>query len=310
MISFRYHIVSIIAVFLALALGIVVGTTALNGPITTDLRNQVHSLEKAQAALNSKSSSLQSQVTQAQDFATTYSSQIVKGTLQGKKVLVIDLPGADGNPVASQIAAAGAQSAGQLQLTADYIDPKSAAQLNSLIVNQLHPAGLTLPVDDSPGVVPGALLSWVLLGHGQSSDLTEVLSAFTTSNFLKVVDAKKWGNPTSANLVVVVGAGALPINDPGGQSELALVNRLQQAGGHVVVAGDTPSANQNGIVSLVRADDAAKNTVSTVDNTDTVVGQVSAVIALADLEGASAQVGHFGTGSGAKALFPSPPGQQ
>ena len=37
MISFRYHIVSIVAVFLALALGIVVGTPALNGPITKDL---------------------------------------------------------------------------------------------------------------------------------------------------------------------------------------------------------------------------------------------------------------------------------
>jgi len=45
-ISFRYHVVSIIAVFLALALGIVVGTTALNGPITTDLRNKVDSLNK------------------------------------------------------------------------------------------------------------------------------------------------------------------------------------------------------------------------------------------------------------------------
>ena len=45
MISFRYHIVSIIAVFLALALGIVVGTTALNGPITKDLRHQVDSLK-------------------------------------------------------------------------------------------------------------------------------------------------------------------------------------------------------------------------------------------------------------------------
>ena len=45
MISFRYHLVSIIAVFLALALGIVVGTTALNGPITTDLRKQVNTLK-------------------------------------------------------------------------------------------------------------------------------------------------------------------------------------------------------------------------------------------------------------------------
>ena len=38
MIDFRYHLVSIIAVFLALAIGIVVGTTALNGYVVDDLR--------------------------------------------------------------------------------------------------------------------------------------------------------------------------------------------------------------------------------------------------------------------------------
>ncbi|MCW2530376.1 MAG: Copper transport outer membrane protein MctB, partial [Pseudonocardiales bacterium] len=37
MISFRYHLVSIIAVFLACALGVVVGTTGLNGAILSDL---------------------------------------------------------------------------------------------------------------------------------------------------------------------------------------------------------------------------------------------------------------------------------
>ena len=41
MISFRYHLVSIVGVFLALAVGIVVGTTALNGPITKDLRHKL-----------------------------------------------------------------------------------------------------------------------------------------------------------------------------------------------------------------------------------------------------------------------------
>ncbi len=36
MIDFRYHLVSLIAVFLAVALGIVIGTTALNNPISAD----------------------------------------------------------------------------------------------------------------------------------------------------------------------------------------------------------------------------------------------------------------------------------
>ncbi len=53
-ISFRYHVVSIVAVFLALALGVVVGTTALNGPITTNLRQQVDSLKKDRSSLASQ----------------------------------------------------------------------------------------------------------------------------------------------------------------------------------------------------------------------------------------------------------------
>ena len=38
MIDFRYHLVSLIAVFLAVALGIVIGTTALNEPILSNRR--------------------------------------------------------------------------------------------------------------------------------------------------------------------------------------------------------------------------------------------------------------------------------
>jgi hypothetical protein len=39
MIDFRYHLVSLVAVFLALAVGIVLGTTALNGPLTRGLQS-------------------------------------------------------------------------------------------------------------------------------------------------------------------------------------------------------------------------------------------------------------------------------
>ena len=39
MIDFRYHLVSIVAVFLALAIGIVLGSTELQGP-TYNLLNQ------------------------------------------------------------------------------------------------------------------------------------------------------------------------------------------------------------------------------------------------------------------------------
>ncbi len=87
MISFRYHLVSIIAVFLALALGIVVGTTALNGPITKDLRHQVDALKSDRKSLSGQVAALQGQVGNAEKFAALYGGQIVKGSLTGQNVL-------------------------------------------------------------------------------------------------------------------------------------------------------------------------------------------------------------------------------
>ena len=62
MIDFRYHLDSLIAVFLAVALGIVIGTTQLNDPILTDIRGQVTALEQDKRALEDQTQQLQSQV--------------------------------------------------------------------------------------------------------------------------------------------------------------------------------------------------------------------------------------------------------
>ena len=57
MINFRYHVVSLTAVFLALAIGLVVGTAALNGPVADSLNNQVTSLRKDNTQLRDTVSS-------------------------------------------------------------------------------------------------------------------------------------------------------------------------------------------------------------------------------------------------------------
>ncbi len=45
-INFRYHVVSLTAVFLALAIGLVVGTAALNGPVADSLNDQVNGISR------------------------------------------------------------------------------------------------------------------------------------------------------------------------------------------------------------------------------------------------------------------------
>ena len=84
MIDFRYHLVSLIAVFLAVALGIVIGTTALNEPILADIENQVADLEQDKRDLEDRTQVLQTQVDTADAFETAVAPALVDGTLAGQ----------------------------------------------------------------------------------------------------------------------------------------------------------------------------------------------------------------------------------
>ena len=68
MINFRYHVVSLTAVFLALAIGLVVGTAALNGPMADSLNDSVNALGKDNKNLREQVGHLQKEVNQEEDF--------------------------------------------------------------------------------------------------------------------------------------------------------------------------------------------------------------------------------------------------
>jgi hypothetical protein len=300
-ISFRYHVVSIVAVFLALALGVVVGTTALNGPITTDLRNKVDSLNKQRASDVTAQGQLQQQVNIGNQFASTYAGQVVGDTLIGDQIIMVSMPGANSgmkDGIAKEIAAAGGTVTGRIQLTSEFTDPKRANDIVS-IVKQVQPIGLIYPITQNAGTLAGSLLAFVLSGEGQQSDISQALSAFSTAQMLKVESS----DVTPAKMVVVVASGTLPANDPGGSTQLQVVTQLQLAGCHTLVAGDNASSTAGGLVALVRTSDVNKSVVSTVDNADAVVGQVSAVLALAAIS--QGKSGAYGTGSGVSSVFPS-----
>lgn len=303
MISFRYHLVSIVAVFLALALGIVVGTTALSGPITKDLRSQLNDTKKQRDALADQVKALQTRVDDAGQFASTYGSQLVSGSLAGKRVLLVVLPGVTSGMQSGaerQVAAGSGKVSGVVTLTKNYLDPRLGTGISSLATGPSHPIGLTLPETSDTGQLGGALLAYVLLGKGQKTDLTQVLGGFSALHMVSLRES----TITPSNLVVVLTRGALKPKDYGASAELDLVSALNRAGGHVVVAGDAGAAVAGGLIASVRGSAADRGTSSTVDNADTAFGQVSAVLALA--AAAKGQNGQYGTEAGADALFPAP----
>ena len=246
MISFRYHLVSIVAVFLALALGIVVGTTALSGPITKDLRNQLDDAKKQRNDLAGQVKGLQGQVDDAGQFVSTYGSQLVAGKLAKKNVLLVVLPGATSGMQAGltrQVTAAGGKVSGVVTVTKNYLDPQRANDITSLATGPNHPVGLTLTTTSNAGQLGGELLSYVLLGKGQSGDVSQVLGSFSALHMVSVDNS----TVTPAAQVIVVGRGGRSSANASGNAknagygvdaEAALVRALAKDGGHVVISAD------------------------------------------------------------------------
>jgi len=303
-ISFRYHVVSIVAVFLALALGVVVGTTALNGPITTNLRQQVDSLKKDRSALADSNSQLQQRSGDGDQFASTFAPRILANSLKGKSVVILGMPGAATSvkdALQKDIGLAGGTVSGRIQLTGDFVDPKRSKDVINLATTAL-PIGAHLPETSDSGTLAGALFGYVLLsGNAQSTDVNSVVEAFLKQQLLSVES----GSVAPADLAVVVSSGTMVAKAANGLAELQIVTQFQLAGGHTTVAGDAASATGGGLIALVRGSDAVKDTVSTVDDATTPMGQVTATLALAEM--LTGKSGAYGDAAGASSLFPSLP---
>jgi len=298
-ISFRYHLVSTIAVFLGIVLGVVVGTTALNGAVVGDLRRQVSDLKDENAKASADNKALQAQVGNADVLARTFGPSIVANRLLNTPVVLVSAPNAPAgiiDALAAQVAAAGGKVSGRIQLTRDLVDPRRASDVRSLATSGVHPIGLQLPSTDDAGRLAGSLLGWVLFGKGQPTDLTQVLTGFDTLNMVKKPSAIAPGR-----LVIFVAPGAAGSDEASAKALLSLASQVGQTG-PTVVAGDAASARQGGLIAAIRSDESAKRDVATVDDVDGALGQLTA--ALVGAEATKGKKGHYGSGAGADALFP------
>ncbi|MCY7365998.1 MAG: copper transporter, partial [Frankiaceae bacterium] len=130
MVDFRYHLVSIIAVFLALAVGIVVGTAALNGPIVDSLRGNINRLSDDKRDLEQDVRQLQGEVGAADDFADAVGPDLLAGALADERLLFVTTDGVpDGlvEQLRPVLESAGASVTGRLDVRPALADPENRA---------------------------------------------------------------------------------------------------------------------------------------------------------------------------------------
>jgi hypothetical protein len=281
-INFRYHVVSIAAVFLALALGLIVGTAAFNGPAADSLAAQVDEMGKANQGLRDDLNHLKDEAEQEERFATEALPGLIGTRLAGKRVLIVTTTDADKDYIDGVAEAletiAGAKITGRVSIQKRFVDPASKEELLE-IVDDATPSDVTgLPASTNGAETAAALLAAVLVDHTpqvktEQRELT--LAAFTG---LYIVGSSV---KDTAEAVVVLGGPPYNEKDAGKLNAglKTIVEQFDKAGPIVVAAEST--AGDGNLVGAVRGESNLK-TASTVDNAGSPQGRAAVLLALAD----------------------------
>lgn len=122
MISFRFYVVSVTAFFLALTVGIVVGSTFVDRAIVDNLRGNIDSVSNDLDARKATNDRLESEARHSSDYIDQTAPIAVAGTLTDDPVLVVAQRGINGDAVRKLVELsqqAGAEAPGIL-----WIEPK------------------------------------------------------------------------------------------------------------------------------------------------------------------------------------------
>ena len=307
MIDFRYHIVSLTAVFLALAVGVVLGTTALKGPILDDLRSRVNSLAEENRSLRQDVRELKDQVGKQDSFADEIAPALLPGRLRGHAVAVISGPGGqteDRDAMVADLGRAGGKVVSRVRLANDFTDPKRSAELKALVA-QLLPAGVQIPETADGAGQAGRLLAAVLTDGGRDAPVAAASRAAVLQGF------KSLGLLAVDGEITQVADLALVLASPpatGAQAEarnasmLGFLREFDTYAKATVVAAATATGDGN-VIAAVRGDDRLAKTLTTVDDIGRPASRIAAVLALA--AEARGRSGQYGVGDGASGRVPS-----
>jgi hypothetical protein len=310
MINFRYHLVSIIAVLLALAVGIVAGSGFLGGPILKVLRNQVALVRDSNASLRQTLSERKEALDRYESFADEAERRLVRNALRAEAVVVCDVDGTNTvmlEGLRSSIEEAGGRISTTMTL-ADKLRLTTAeerAGLSDLLGSAARsPRELRARLGTVLGTRAAAAASPSVqsrLGPTVDDRLRGLAEQLQAGGYLRIEPSVGELVPDGALFLIALGSPEEPPFDAQPLvRELGIA--LSARGAGVLVAEPTDSAW--GIVQSIRADGEASEVVSTVDQAETVPGQVATALGL-DLA-ASGRAGHWGVQQGAAAVIPEP----
>ncbi len=322
MIDFRYHLVSLISVFLALAVGIILGAGPLQGALGDQLTDQVETLRTERNDLRYSLEASQKDAARRLTFIEAAGPSLVQGSLEGLRVAIVELDVAAGDSrqaVVDGIEAAGGTVVGAATLQPAWTDADHAG-FRETIAGGMRPrvsdAVEGLADDASSDDVIGAALGIALSGQVTTAERSEDATALQQQLVQEGLIAVDGEQAEPADIVVLLAGPTAeePADDEEEPSPapaatavdsfVALARAVQSTVPTVVVGPTTVGGD---VVSGVRGDRATADAVSTVSGVDTTVGRIVVPLALAaQFVG---EVGQYGFEDDASVLPPDVRGQ-
>ena len=340
MINFRYHLVSLTAVFLALGVGLLLGTTFLDDALENQLRSDLEELEHDLDRAGERNTELRQQLDAFEEEAGGLDEQLgarlFDGQLLGQPVLVVAPRGIDEGLVERVTTALDqadadvmgtwwftdrlllddddevAQLAEALDLTTD-----DAGRLRNNLATQL--ADVLYGAIDLPATSDAAGAG-AAVGTGQARPAApaepELLARLREAEFIDYDVPDGEGDvvrlPASGLRIVVVSGpdASVPLGDALMPVLSDLTSDDQPAPVVAVEPSRVPDEQVDGddpperLVDVIRDDGDLSQYVSTVDDLDRVSGRVATVLALVDAQPGAPRIGHYGTEDGTELLPP------
>lgn len=182
MVDFRYHLVSLVSVFLALAVGIILGAGPLQDSLGSALTGQVESLRESRDDLRAQLDDATRELDGNSKALQVAGDQLLPGTLKGRNVAIVVLPDAnDDGSVEDELTEAGATISGKVALTEAFAD-SSQKTYRAALASQVKDYIPDLADNASNEEIIASAVDSVLRVGADDSDAKVLLGSLTTKD--------------------------------------------------------------------------------------------------------------------------------
>ncbi|WP_066637528.1 copper transporter [Desulfolucanica intricata] len=284
-IDLKYHIASLVAVFLALGIGILIGSTMLGSDtivktqkqMTDNLGQQLEILREENEAIETRANKLEYNNNILNEYEKEVLPLLVANRLSGQKVAILETHSSGVSDNLKNIfKLAGAEVTSVTTIT-DGFDFSNDKKL---------PASLNLTPDLDQDKITEILAKNVAIGilSGQNN---EIINNLIENEFIKTEGT--YGQPINA--IVIIGGSRDEHMVKLADIDLPLIDYFKES--NINVYGVETSE-----VEISYMKDYQKKQISTVDNIDTVPGQMALILAM------QGNPGHYGIKDTAQDLLP------